>query len=568
MPLKMGKQWKKILVGFGVGVLLFWARSIKLALMYVKPLEKLPIALWIAATVAVIAFWIFVARPVDRQTILDTFLLGFGSTLLALMLGAWLASAIYQDGWLGRIALILTLCGAVIPLVWYVSGWDAAFGKLGWIAAGSTNALSLFVPRWFAAVWIHATALGPLVALLLVVQLGFNRRIYEEQGLIDASHLTVLWSITFPRVWPTLVVALMWGVISVSREIVVADIYQIGTIAEQIYLGYSLGQMDQMLAIWPDGAEVLSIPLYCVILIWFATSAILLVCGLSRTVLSGDLAGRSDQIAQNRFWRTISSLTICGLMFGMPLANLFVRAGLRVESLAGKPTLTWTIGGVVESFSRFWAESNSELQWSLAIAFGAASLLLVVGLCSAWCALRLKWVRVCFFGSVIVALTLPGPLIGFAVMTGWGMFNFSGAHWLGDRTIFLPIMATSFFCWPLTGLSLWCLVASIPRDLLQSASTQGASTWGQFWSMVVGLKRNSLIGLWLLFFAISFGELSAQQLVVPPGIDTIPRQLLGWLHSGVDEMAAAASLSIVGLVGLISAIAAVLMSWPIRRRSK
>ena len=181
------------------------------------------------------------------------------------------------------------------------------------------------MPRWFAAIWIHATSLGPLLALLLVVQLGFNRRIYEEQGLIDASRWTVFWSITLPRVWPTILVAMMWGIISVSREIAVTDIYQIGTIAEQIYLGYSLGQMDQMLAIWPEGATVLCIPLYGVILLWLAASAVLVVRGLRRTEWSGEPIGRSDQIASNRFWKLVSSLAVCVLMFGMPLGNLLVR---------------------------------------------------------------------------------------------------------------------------------------------------------------------------------------------------------------------------------------------------
>ena len=515
-----------------------------------------------------IAFWIFVARDVDRQIIRDTLLLGLGSSIVALLLAGWLATAIYQPGWLGRGTLTLTICGAVVPLIWYVSGWDAAFGKLGWIAAGSTNAVSLFVPRWFAAIWIHATSLGPLLALLLVVQLGFNRRIYEEQGLIDASRWTVFWSITLPRVWPTILVAMMWGIISVSREIAVTDIYQIGTIAEQIYLGYSLGQMDQMLAIWPEGATVLCIPLYGVILLWLAASAVLVVRGLRRTEWSGEPIGRSDQIASNRFWKLVSSLAVCVLMFGMPLGNLLVRAGLRVESIGGRPTRIWSFAGFTESFSRFWTESISELQWSSAIACGAACLLLVIGLVGVWGAFRSRLIRVCFFGSVIITMTLPGPLIGFALISGWEMLDFGWAHRLGDRTIFLPIVATTVFCWPLAGLSLWFLVATVPKDILQAASTQGASSWTQYWSIVVSSKRNSLIGLWLLFFVITFGELSAQQMVVPPGIDTVPRQLLGWLHSGVDEMAAAASLSIAGLVGLISTIAALLMTWPGRQSSK
>jgi ABC-type spermidine/putrescine transport system permease subunit II len=64
-------------------------------------------------------------------------------------------------------------------------------------------------------------------------------------------------------------------------------------------------------------------------------------------------------------------------------------------------------------------------------------------------------------------------------------------------------------------------------------------------------SRTSLVGVWGVLLIAVFGELSAQQMVAAPGIDTVPRQLLGWMHAGVDELASATSLLIAGLLSSI-----------------
>jgi len=49
--------------------------------------------------------------------------------------------------------------------------------------------------------------------------------------------------------------------------------------------------------------------------------------------------------------------------------------------------------------------------------------------------------------------------------------------------------------------------------------------------------------------AFCFAELSATQMVLPPGIDTVPRLALGMLHAGVNESTAA--LTIVTLLPVL-----------------
>ena len=62
-----------------------------------------------------------------------------------------------------------------------------------------------------------------------------------------------------------------------------------------------------------------------------------------------------------------------------------------------------------------------------------------------------------------------------------------------------------------------------------------------------------LVGILLLCFAISFGELSASQMALPPGIDTVPRVTLGLLHAGVNERTAAITIVSAALIVCVSA---------------
>jgi len=69
------------------------------------------------------------------------------------------------------------------------------------------------------------------------------------------------------------------------------------------------------------------------------------------------------------------------------------------------------------------------------------------------------------------------------------------------------------------------------------------------------------LGIWMLIVAICFSELSASQMVLPPGIETVPQVTLGKLHAGVNETTAALSLLTIGLV-----VAIAMTAWIIIKR--
>jgi ABC-type Fe3+ transport system permease subunit len=140
---------------------------------------------------------------------------------------------------------------------------------------------------------------------------------------------------------------------------------------------------------------------------------------------------------------------------------------------------------------------------------------------------------------------MPGPLIGLTYFQifdcDWG----PAINRILDRTILLPVLATMTYGWPIVAILCWHLVHEVPSELLDAAEMDGVPRWRQLWTLFVRGAWRQLLGVAILLFAWMFGELSASQMVLPAGVDTVPRLMLGFLHAGVDEMTAAFGLILI-----------------------
>jgi len=99
---------------------------------------------------------------------------------------------------------------------------------------------------------------------------------------------------------------------------------------------------------------------------------------------------------------------------------------------------------------------------------------------------------------------------------------------------------------------MWAIVTCVPKDQLDHAETENVGALRR--GVEFGIRQNgrALLGLWILVGAVCFGELSATQMVLPPGIETVPQVTLGKLHAGVDEATAALTILTTGLIVAIA----------------
>lgn len=488
----------------------------------------------------------------DRAVAWRTILLGLSASSVAIPLGGLIAWVCRGDGLIPRTLLVSTFAILLVPMFIHVSGWDAAFGKLGWLTSTKGQILVPLVSGWTAASWIHGIAGAPQVALILLVGMSLGRRVHEEQALLDTTPTKVFWTVTLRRLFPLLILSTIWIVVSCAREIAVTDIYQIGTLAEQVYLGYSLG-INSIAGTWTEDqlaeAGTLGVLLTVAVVAWLSVSAFCLFMGLTHLEFVADSSRPIQRIAAG--WkRNLIGLAVILVAVATPVANVILRACFYVRPVDGVPTQGYSIGQLFRSIRKSAFDYRDEFVWSFLIAVSSATLIIAIATVFAAIARRSRLAQLALVSTLAIACAMPGPYLGTMISHLFSSTDNASIAWLFNYTIAAPVLANIIFCWPVGALLVWFVFRSIPQDALESASVDGAGGIRRF--LVFGLRANalSIAGCWLLSFAFGFGELSASHLVRPAGIDTVPRKMLGDLHAGVNEMTA--GITIVTAFAIIS----------------
>jgi len=405
--------------------------------------------------------------------------------------------------------------------------------------------------------WIHGLAAAPQVALILLIGLRMGDRSYEEQALLDTSATSVFWNITFPRILPLLILCVVWNIVFCAREIAVTDLYQIGTLAEQIYLGYSLG-INSVGGNWSADqlaqAGNISSTLTIAIVGWLSAVSLFLFTRLTALEYSGNQFSRR-RIANCGWKRNLIGASILIVLVVIPIGNVFLRASFYVLPIDGVPTQGYSINQVFNSIAGSALDYRNEFAWSFLIALCSSALILALATLIGFAARNSRLAQVALAIMMAITCALPGPTIGTLIA---GLFsnleNGTFVHWIYNYTISGPVVANFIFCWPLGTLIVWFVFRKVPEDSLDAANVDGAGWMARLARFGLTENRAALIGCWFVTFALSFGELSASQIVRPAGMDTVPRKMLGDLHAGVNEMTAGITIVTAFTVVVLSLV--------------
>lgn len=495
----------------------------------------------------------FSSSPSERLLAIRTFGLGFCAFGIALPLGILTAWVCTGKGWISTIVLLGTVASLFIPMFIHVSAWDAAFGKLGWLTSVQGQILVPLIPGWWAASWIHGIAASSQVAIIFLVGLSLGGRVFEEQALLDASSFRVFWSVTIVRFWPLGVLAFLWVVVACSREIAVTDLYQIGTLAEQIYLGYSLAGTSAGVTGLEVGVGGVSYGLTLSMLAVLIALSMVLFFAVTQTEYEAG-GFRAGRVERNGFTKNLAGLGLVVVAFLIPIGNVVLRACFYVRPVEGVPTQGYSVVQCFSAIRRACFDYQDEFIWSTIIAFASASMILLLATWISSMGRKFAWVQLLFAVTLAVSFAVPGPLLGTVIASVTGAADGRWFVWLFNYTVFAPVLANFIFCWPLGALVVWFVFRKIPEDALESARVEGAGKITRYLSL--GIKANwlPLLGCWLITFACCFGELSASQMVRPAGMDTVPRKMLGDLHAGVNELTAGITIvTVLVIVGISAA---------------
>ena len=520
-----------------------------------KPGPWKPILLLSAVAALLVAF-LMMLEHYDRTVLQNTLTLGLAASCIGLPLGAMASYQLQFRGLSSRVLLPVLIAMLAIPLVLHASSWDSAFGKLGWLTARQGEVLKPIISGWTAATWIHGVSAVPFVTLIFLVGAWFDRRIFEEQASLDAGPWSLFWHVRLPRWLPLVLVAVGWTCLTCARSVAVTDLFQVSTLAEQIYLGYSMGQLTPGTA-WTledvQRAENLGVPVTMMtlgIMIFLAVYVFMKLIGMYGQLESQT---RSDfRLFYHRpghFNRILGPLLIL-MLLAIPCANLLARAGFQVMPSPTGPIQTWQIQTVWTSIARAIETERDAFVWSLLIAGCSSILILLTSSILSWSARRSSKAKVLLVASIVTSFAIPGPLWGN--LYAWLLGSWPALDWFYNYTIAAPTIANFTFCWPLGCLLVWFLMSNIEVETLEFAALEGSRGINSWWNF--GLRQNAqpLFGIWLILFPFCFGELSASRMVMPAGMQTLPGTVLGFMHAGVDEMTAALTMIASGGLVLVS----------------
>ncbi len=490
-----------------------------------------------------------------RGLLLTTLELSLAVIVCSVPCGVLLAVLISRTDVFGRrIAGAILTTMLFVPLYLQAAGWDAGFGRQGWLTLSSESFAQPLLTGMRAAIWIHTLAAIPWVMLLVGVALRHVDPELEESALLDCSAPAAVWRVTLPMVLPAIAAAMLWVLIITAGEITVTDLYQVRTFAEEVYNTVPL--LDESSAGEPGSATLPR---------GTGASFALLVAGL---ILAGAIVrqpisvpARPAVIFSLGIWRIPATVLLAIAVLaiaGVSLANLGYNAGMRVEEVAGQITRDWS---AAKAASMLWLTPrrfSSELSWSAVIGAVSATVSVAIAIPLAWFARRGGWHGWPALSCVAVGAALPGPILGLWIIRLLNRPDVEWVAWLYDHSILAPVAATTVRALPAAILVSWYGIQSLPQDLLDAAAVDGLGPLARLLRVVAPVRWRILLAAWLMSFVVAAGDLSASILVTPPGLFTAPVRVFGLLHAGVDDQVAGLCLTNVGVIVVIQFVLAML----------
>ena len=516
---------------------------------------------WLAMTSIWLIAWF--ATPVaaeHRRIAFNTLLFSGLSSLLATGIGYWLNRQLAGRDQRLAVALHTAMMALILlPLHLHVACWDAFLGKLGWWQLATQQAP--LARGMLAGTWIQSVAGIPWVLTILAFSLPRGWSSMEAMASLDCSPAQVFWRITLRSHLPAIVLCFVWCFVYASREIAVTDIYQIGTLSEEVYLRISGGGLA---GVWWKGDSPIDWFLQALFWLSFPVWLGLSLFGVLRLAIATSDGSRPRTICGVRPRRAMPyfvAVVVAMTILCVPLANLVARGGLslvRTEPSAAAPSSDERVAGfrtefrwqhLFENLASLPAEYGQEFYWSVMLALMTSVVAGSLALIAAVAGRRRPSLATAGLLGATLGLAVPGPILGLLVYKWLNLFYGPWSRALIDRSLLGPALATSLVAFGPCWLLVVTAVRRIPNIQLDAASLECGQSIYNDGRLVLPQIARSVCGCFVVAFVLGYNELSASFASLPAGVDTLPRRLLGQMHAGVNDQTAA--LSLANVVGTL-----------------
>ncbi|BCL79780.1 ABC transporter substrate-binding protein [Ktedonobacteria bacterium brp13] len=274
------------------------------------------------------------------------------------------------------------------------------------------------------------------------------------------------------------------------------------------------------------------------------------------------------------------AVIFCGLIFFLalvlPLGMCLVLSFLQAFGQGLTPA-NWTLANY-QSVLAQGSDDLGALTRSLWLSLGTATITTLVGLPIAFIIRRTTIPGRKLLGMfTLITIAVPGIVLACGYIFAWnapwllsiGIGGAVGIQFYG--TIWLLFAAYIGGSLPYaTRLSIGGL-DQVGQSLLETAQVQGASLFQLLLRIVGPLLRTSLTSIWLLVFTGTMFELSASELLYPPGEPTMPVQIVSLFNDfklGPGMALAMLNIGIVTIALIVLRFLPWLVSQLLQRRAK
>jgi iron(III) transport system permease protein len=312
----------------------------------------------------------------------------------------------------------------------------------------------------------------------------------------------------------------------------VTNIYLVPTYTENLYSHFAASGNLTVIA-----PRILPLIVLCAGLILLAAATL----GLMPTVPHSEEPYRYS-LGRYRTPISIALLGGVALLIFIPLLNLVVQAGMKVERVANVPQRVWSVAKFVEIVLYTPYRFGEEFRTTRLLATSVTLVATSVAITTSW---RWRNRPALTWGGLLcsaVALAIPAPLVGVLVIRLLNQPDLPLLTYLYDRTLLPPLLAILPRTLPLAWLMFHRSWATLEPSLCDHATLEGAGPWRQLLLVALPLRRETVMAVAVTMGALAAGDLAASLLTLPPGMFTLSQRMFGLVHAGVDDQVAGLGL--------------------------
>ena len=417
-----------------------------------------------------------------RGLLLNTVVLGAGTTLVATAIGAPLGIMLARGG-MQRVALLRVVLAAPALVPPYVMG-------LAWVYLGVLSTWTYSVP---AAVLVLSLVFYPLTMLATEVAMRRIDGRLEEAALMIAPPRQVLRRVTLPLTAPsTVAAALLIFVLAVS-EFGVPGLLRVRVYTTEVFTTFA--------ALY-DVSRALTLTLPSLVACVCAAVAAVMLVGDPLVTTPRSVSSRLALLGE---WRR-GGLALAVVVIVMALA---APTAVLVREAANADSALIVLGG-----------SGTAIRNSLGLSAIGATLVVAVAVWLGYARSRTsRRIGHSFDVMCVVLFAVPSTVVGVALIGLWNRPGLLGTVY-GTDVMFLLAYLARFV--PVAALMLAANARTVGISQEEAAAVSGAGWTRTIARIVLPQMRMGIATVWVIVFVLAFGELGVSILVAPPGEATLP----------------------------------------------